>query len=92
MRSYLAAIRSQHVDRGLPIKVFNLPIIRRMLDGATSLNPLLRGRGFKRPITRDILAQIVAPSTDIPNVNMNAAFKLAFAGFLRISEIAYSAQ
>jgi hypothetical protein len=90
IRSYLAAIRSTHIDRILPVAVFENPSLRRMLDGATSLNPSLKEATQKLPISRSILTKIATGSSSIPGVNTDAAFCLAFAGCLRMGEISYT--
>jgi len=90
LRSYLAAIRSTHVDRILPVAVFENASLRRILDGATSLNPNPKEATPKLPISRSILAQIATSSNSIPGVNTDAAFCLAFAGCLRMGEISYT--
>jgi hypothetical protein len=90
IRSYLAAIRSTHIDRILPVAVFENPSLRRMLDGATSLNPSLKEATQKLPISRSILTKIATGSSSIPGVNTDAAFCLAFAGCLRMGEITYT--
>ena len=90
LRSYLSAIRSAHVDRVLPVHVFENLSLRRMLDGATSLNPSIKGVAPKLPILRSTLEKIASSSTSIPGVNVDAAFCLAFAGCLRMGEITYS--
>ena len=86
----LAAIRSTHVDRILPVTVFENASLCRILDGATSLNPSLKETTPKLPISHSILAKIAISSNLIPGVNTDAAFCLAFAGYLYIGEISYT--
>ena len=90
IRLYLAAIRSTHVNCVLLVVVFENTLLRRILDGATSLNPSPKEAILKLPILRDILAKIATNSNSIPGVNTNAAFCLAFAGCLRMGEISYT--
>ncbi len=90
LRGYVAGIRSHHVDLGEPVTVFEDPLIRRLLDGAASLNPSLTRT--RLPITRDILAKIITNKPTTSDINLDAAFTLAFAGFLRLGEVTYSKQ
>ena len=87
---YLAAIRSIYVDRILPVTVFENALLRRILDGATSLNPNPKEATPKLLISCSILAKIVTSSNSILGVNTDAAFCLAFAGCLRMGEISYT--
>jgi hypothetical protein len=88
-RVYVSAIRSHHVDANHDISVFNNPIIKRILDGATSMNPSTTAE--RLPITKDILAKLVTPNAKtVKDLNFNAAATMAFAGFLRLGEITYT--
>jgi integrase len=89
LSNYLSALRSRHVDFGFSIEVFEDPFIKRLLAGAKSLFP--QKCKDKLPITRDILAQIVTSGTSKKDINIDAAFTLAFAGFLRMGEITHTA-
>jgi hypothetical protein len=91
MRAYVSAIRSHHVDANHDISVFDNPIIKRILDGAMSMNPSTTAE--RLPITKDILTKLVsssAQSKSIRDLNFNAAATTAFAGFLRLGEITYT--
>jgi len=90
IRLYLAAIRSTHVNYILPVAVFKNTLLRRILDGATSLNPSPKEAIPKLLILRSILAKIATSSNSIIGVNTDAAFYLAFTGYLRIGEISYT--
>lgn len=94
VRKYLAGIRSRHVDMALNIDIFRHPSIKRMLSGATSINPALGEPRIKKPITKAQLDVIVpgeaASVSYIDNVNLSAAYSLMFAGFLRLGEITYT--
>ena len=90
LRLYLAAIRSTYVNRILLVTVFKNASLRRILDGATSLNPSLKEATPKLPISRSILAKIATSSNSIPGINTDAAFCLAFAGCLCIGKISYT--
>jgi hypothetical protein len=88
-RAYVSAIRSHHVDANYDTSVFNNPIIKRNLDGATSINPSTTAE--RLPITKDILNQLLTPDAkSVKDLSFNAAATTAFAGFLRLGEITYS--
>ena len=88
LRAYVSAIRSRHVDYGILIAAFKDPIVHRLLARAAAISP--SAKKDKQPITRDILAQVVTHGPSLPDVNTDAAFTLAFAGFLRMGEITYT--
>jgi hypothetical protein len=88
LSSYVSAIRSCHVDKQLPTATFDSPVIKRLLAGALSLSPPTKRA--RLPITRDILSKIVTAGISKKYRNLDAAFTLAFAGFLRMGEITYT--
>ena len=86
--SYLSALRSYHIDRRIDTLVFDSPHLLRLVQGAWSLFP---SRKHERlPITRDILTRITPPPTSRDDYHIDAAFKLAFAGFLRMGEFTHT--
>lgn len=93
---YVSALRSVHVDLDLPVTVFGLPHVRRLIDGAANLFP--RGPSHKKiPITRDVLCGLMSPQatrgeTEYNTLNLNAAFSLAFSGFLRMGEFTWTGE
>ncbi|OCK87681.1 uncharacterized protein K441DRAFT_592912 [Cenococcum geophilum 1.58] len=87
---YLAAIRSIHVNYILPVIIFKNTSLCYILDRATSLNPSLKEAISKLLILYSILTKIATSSNLILGVNTNAAFCLAFTGYLRIGEISYT--
>ena len=92
IQGYLLALRSHHVDLRLPTTVFESDHLKRMIRGARRLFPS-RSVDQRRPITKSILRQITNPSLELPGsdgVNITVAFKVAFAGFLRLGEFTYS--
>lgn len=85
IQSYLSVLKSYHVDHHLPIQAFTSPRIDRILNGARSLYP--HSKKERLPIIKDILVKItleVQISTD--EINVKTTFKVAWAGFLWISE------
>ena len=87
--SYLSGLRSYHVDHHWPVTVFEDLRLARILQGGRSLFPKVKKDRF--PITKEILERITAtvPITE-DDFNIDAAFKIAWAGFLRLGEITYS--
>lgn len=89
LQGYLSALRSWHVDHNLPIEVFSSPRINRVLNGGRFLFP--HARKERLPITKDILEKITAVTPiSIKELNVDAAFKVAWAGFFRMGEITYT--
>jgi hypothetical protein len=93
IQSYISALRSVHVDLGYDVAVFENNHLQRLIQGAKNLFPPVRKRG-RLPITRTILSNILSPTASvgeksIDKINLNAAFSLAFAGFMRLGEITY---
>lgn len=95
--SYVSALRSVHVDRGLSTAVFEGELFRRAMAGIRRQHP-----GFTAdqaaPITQPILSKILCinedisrmePQDRIDEVNMAAAAAVAFGGFMRSGEITY---
>lgn len=87
IKTYLAAVRSLHVDAGLPHSSIESPTTHRIFRGIKMV--LGDKRIPKLPITLSILQQITSISGDLQNLdnaNFDAACKLAWAGFLRCGE------
>ena len=89
LRSYLAAIRSTHVDRILPVAVFKNVLLCYILNGVISFNPNLKEITLKLLILYSILVKIMTSSNLILGVNTNTAFYLTFIGCFCIGEISY---
>jgi hypothetical protein len=87
---YLTAIRFIHINHILPVVVFENALLCYILNGATSLNLNLKEVTPKLLILYSILAKIATSSNLILKVNTNAAFCLAFTGYLYIGEISYT--
>ncbi|KAF1967324.1 hypothetical protein BU23DRAFT_379921, partial [Bimuria novae-zelandiae CBS 107.79] len=94
IQKYLSALRSVHVDRGEAVEVFDDHHLRRLVQGARNFFPA-RTWEQRLPITKDILHGILRPDAcqsehPVDTVNLNAAFSMAFAGFLRMGEFTYT--
>ena len=88
IQSYVSALRSVHVDRGLSTDVFEHERLQRIINGIRRATPFT-AKKKAAPLTPEILTQVTQPwrdSLDIDDVNLDAAFKVAFAGFLRSGE------
>lgn len=97
IRKYLSAIRSVHVDMNLDTAMFNTPHLNLLVQGACNLFPgdLNTSGPTREPLSRDLLLKLVSPDAchgEPPRdtLNLNAAFCLAFAGFLRMGEFTWS--
>lgn len=93
LASYFSALRSVHVDMALPVTVFDEEHLRRMLAGAHHAFVKVPAPA-RLSLSRDLLLRLLTPEAVagepyIDTVNLNAAFTLAFAGFLRIGEFTY---
>ena len=91
IQSYLSALRSVHIDNDWPVEVFENKRLRRIIKGAARMFPHLKKQRF--PITRDILLKITKRTPpNLRELNLNTAFIIAWAGFLRCGEFTYSSQ
>lgn len=90
VRGYLSALRSYCVDRNLSIKAFDNPRLDRAIRGGKQL--YLSIRKARLLITHPILEKIAnfaansAGLDHLDELNLDVAFKIAWAGFLRIRE------
>jgi hypothetical protein len=93
LNTYLAALRSVHVDLAYDDSVFDSPHIRRLVQGGINLFPP-QPRPERTPISRALLLRLVSPEASqgekhTDALAINAAFTLAFAAFLRMGELTY---
>lgn len=89
IRSYLAALRSVHVDGNWPVEVFENHRLRRIIRGALRMFPHLNK--VRLPITKRVLRKIIhRRALDVSELNFDVACKVAWAGFLRSGEFTYS--
>jgi len=85
--NYISAIWSRYIDLGHLIAAFKDQTIKRALAGAILLFPSIKKT--KLLIIKDILDKIITFRPYKADANMDAAFTMAFMGFLRIGEITY---
>lgn len=87
--SYLSGLGSHHVDHHLSLDVFDDPRLAWIIKGGRRLFPSVKSK--RLPITKDILEKITAqPIMSVDDCNIDTAFKIAWAGFLRLGEITYT--
>ena len=85
--NYIFTIQFYYINLGYLITAFKDYIIKRALAGAILL--FLSTKKSKLLITKNILDKIVTFSPYKADININAAFIIAFIGFLYIGEIMY---
>lgn len=83
--AYLSGLRSYQIDHRFPLDVFEESYLARVIRGRR-LFPQVKAQRF--PITKDILQRIASRlPTSIEDHNIDTAFKILWAGFLRLGEI-----
>lgn len=89
MLMYLAGLRSHHMDRNLPLSAFDSPRLQQIIKGRRRLFP--HSKSKRLPTSQDFLSKITSTAPkNIDEFNIDAAFKVAWAGFLRLGEITYT--
>ncbi|KAF5393592.1 hypothetical protein D9757_000002 [Collybiopsis confluens] len=88
IKSYLSSVRSLHVDAGLPFDACESPTVQRLIRGIKRYYGE-KARNPKLPVTAalmDKLASFRYVSFGRDEANFDAAYKLAWSGFLRCGE------
>ena len=88
IKSYLGHVKSLHVDSDLPFDVVGSPVVQRVIHG---IKQYFSDRDCRptTPITLSILQRLVnasTPQVSLQHTTIDAAIKLAFAGFLHSGE------
>ncbi len=88
VQRYLSGIRSHHVDLGFPTTVFTDERLKRVIAGARRIHVAIPHTP-RDVISIDVLHSLVSSlNLSIFNdVNLHAAFCLAFAAFLRVDDL-----
>ncbi|KAF5379032.1 hypothetical protein D9615_006011 [Tricholomella constricta] len=89
IKSYLSAVRSLHVNEGLPFAACESETVRRVIRGIKRFCGE-RERCPKLPITLSLLQKLASIPGDLSesfNVSFDAAIKTAWSGFLRCGEL-----
>jgi len=85
-QSYLSALRSHHVDLGLPTTVFEDERLRGIIHGAKWQYDT-SSVWDRKVITKEILVFIVTHLCNThDDINIRAAFCTTFTAFLRVGE------
>ena len=87
--SYLSTLKSYQIDRGLSLKGFDDPRMALIIKGGRRLFPSKKRNRLQ--ITKYIFEKITEDeSLAITDFNVDTAFKVAWAGFMRIGELIYT--
>lgn len=85
--SYLSALGSWHIDHEYSTSPFESPLL---LAGGRSFFPSTKS--LRLPIRKDILQILTStPPHNLDDLNLETAFKVAWAGFVRLGELTYTA-
>ena len=88
--SYLSALKSYHIDSRLSLGDFDDPRMALIIKSGRRLFPSKKRNRF--PITKEILEKITKEELlSITDLNVDTAFKVAWAGFMRMGELTYTA-
>jgi integrase len=96
LKLYLTGLKSYHIDLGLDTSAFDDERLERTIRGIKREHPD-GPRRERNPLTRPKLLRILRVlsdpryATSHEGITLRAAFTLAFAAFLRIGELTYSA-
>ena len=90
VKQYLSALRSKHIDKGLPVSVFSDPRITRILTGAQRTYGATPKRE-RLEITKDIVLKmlITIDTSTFNGLNVYASFCVAFSSFFRPGELTW---
>jgi hypothetical protein len=90
IQSYLSGIRSYHIDHLYDLDVFDHPRLQKILREEKRMFSTIKANRLS--ITKNILQLITQYSiSTIDDVNFDTTFKIAWAEFLRLDEIIYTA-
>lgn len=90
MASYLSALQSWHIDHKYSILPFKSPRMKLLLVGGRLFFPSTKS--ICLPIIKNILQILTTPPpTTFNDLNLNTAYKVAWAGFMRLGELTYIA-
>ncbi len=88
--SYLSTLKSYHIDRRLGLRGFVDPQMTLIIKGGRRIFPSKKRNCF--PITKKILEKITKEELlSITDLNVDTAFKVGGAGFMRMEEWTYTA-
>ena len=87
--SYLSGLRAYYIDRHMTREAFDAPRLAWIIKGRRRLFP--HQKKDQLPITKGIFQKLTedTPQT-IDEINMDTAFEVAWADFMRLGEITYT--
>ena len=89
MGTYLSTLKSYHIYRHLSLEAFDTPQIALIIKGGK--RPSLKQKATRLTIKKHILERLTEQEPmDLDELNIDVAFKVAWAGFLRLGEIKYT--
>lgn len=93
IQKYLSSIRSWHVDVDMPLDVFSNEHLKLLISGAGNLFPDT-STDKRQPIDARLLEAMLSPRAtasedSTTQLNLDAAFTLAFMAFLRMGEFTW---
>lgn len=93
LSSYLSGLRAVHTEMAYSEAVFDLPLFRRLLAGGENLattGPNNSRQAVSRTLLTALLSSQASAGEDVMDtLALNAAFSIAFAGFLRMGEFTH---
>ncbi len=89
METYLSALKSYQIYRHLSLEAFDTPQIALIIKGGKRLFP--KQKATRLTIKKHILERLTEQEPmDLDELNIDVAFKVAWAGFLSLGEIIYT--
>ena len=87
--SYLSALKSYYINRWLSLKGFHAPRLALIINSGKRLFPNKKINCL--PVTRNILEEMtIEECFTVTDHKVDRAFKVAWAGFMRLGEITYT--
>jgi len=90
LKQYVTGIKSYQLDLGINTTAFSDARLERTIQGIKRDHNEPE-RWIRSPLTRPYLLRLLShlPQSNYDNIVLQAAFTLAFAGFLRVGEFTY---
>ena len=88
--NYLSTLKSYYIDRRMSLKGFDDPCMGLIIKRGKRLFPSKKRN--RLPITKDILEKITKDEPlMVEDLNVDMVFNVAWAGFMQIGELTYTA-
>ncbi|KAG6170492.1 hypothetical protein E4U51_000825 [Claviceps purpurea] len=93
--AYVHGLRAVHVDLNVPCTLFDSDITKKICKGVAVIYPKTRP-AEQTLITKELLLRLLDPAASaeeepLDTIHLNAAFTIAFGGFLRVAEFTHFA-